>query len=417
MLERILSRDNLNRAWKRVKENEGAPGVDGITIEEFPAYVAKHWAEIKQQLLDGTYQPLPVKREEIPKRKGGKRPLGIPIVLDRLIQQAILRVLQPIFDPEFSESSYGFRPKRSAHAAVTRVRAIIDSGYRYVVDIDIAKFFDNVNHDLLMARIAGKVKDKRVLKLIGRYLRAGVSVDGKIEPTAKGVPQGGPLSPLLANIVLDDLDKELERRGHRFIRYADDFLIFVKSERAALRVFFSVIRYLKLRLQLDINQHKSQITFANDCEYLGFIFKNKRIVWSDESLQNFKYNIRRLTARSWGISMQDRLEKLSDYIRGWMAYYALSQYYRPLPGLDEWIRRRVRMCYIKQWRRARTKIRNLINLGAVKDQAIAVGLSSKGYWRLARTYGSQSGLTNAYLKEQGLVSMRKLWIAFHYPNG
>lgn len=417
MLERILSRDNLNRAWKRVKENEGAPGVDGITIEEFPAYVAKHWAEIKQQLLDGTYQPLPVKREEIPKRKGGKRPLGIPIVLDRLIQQAILRVLQPIFDPEFSESSYGFRPKRSAHAAVTRVRAIIDSGYRYVVDIDIAKFFDNVNHDLLMARIAGKVKDKRVLKLIGRYLRAGVSVDGKIEPTAKGVPQGGPLSPLLANIVLDDLDKELERRGHRFIRYADDFLIFVKSERAALRVFFSVIRYLKLRLQLDINQHKSQITFANDCEYLGFIFKNKRIVWSDESLQNFKYNIRRLTARSWGISMQDRLEKLSDYIRGWMAYYALSQYYRPLPGLDEWIRRRVRMCYIQQWRRARTKIRNLINLGAVKDQAIAVGLSSKGYWRLARTYGSQSGLTNAYLKEQGLVSMRKLWIAFHYPNG
>ena len=287
MLERILSRDNLNRAWKRVKENEGAPGVDGITIEEFPAYVAKHWAEIKQQLLDGTYQPLPVKREEIPKRKGGKRPLGIPIVLDRLIQQAILRVLQPIFDPEFSESSYGFRPKRSAHAAVTRVRAIIDSGYRYVVDIDIAKFFDNVNHDLLMARIARKVKDKRVLKLIGRYLRAGVSVDGKIEPTTKGVPQGGPLSPLLANIVLDDLDKELERRGHRFIRYADDFLIFVKSERAALRVFFSVIRYLKLRLQLDINQHKSQITFANDCEYLGFIFKNKRIVWSDESLQNF----------------------------------------------------------------------------------------------------------------------------------
>ncbi len=283
--------------------------------------------------------------------------------------------------------------------------------------IDLAKFFDTVNHDILMARVARKVKDKRVLKLIGRFLRTGAHVNGKFEPTQQGVPQGGPLSPLLANIVLDDLDKELERRNHCFVRYADDFMIFVKSERAALRTLFSVIRYLKSRLKLEINQQKSQIVLSNECEYLGFIFKNKRIVWSDESLQNFKYNIRRLTSRSWGISMDARLEKLSNYIRGWMAYYSLSEYYSPLPGLDEWIRRRIRMCYLKQWRRCRTRIRNLISLGAVEKQAIMIGLSSKGPWRLAKTFGSQSGLTNKYLKEQGLISVRDLWIAFHPPAG
>lgn len=425
MLEHILSKTNLNRAWKRVKANKGTAGVDGMTIDDFPAYIATHWAEIRQQLMDGTYRPAPVLRVEIPKRTGGKRPLGIPTVLDRLIQQAILQVLQPIFDPDFSASSYGFRPHRSAHDAVKQVRTNIDAGYRYVVDIDLKKFFDNVNHDVLMARVARKlalsnvegVKDKRVLKLIGRYLRAGALVDGILQPTTTGVPQGGPLSPLLANIVLDDLDKELEHRGHCFVRYADDFMIFVKSQRSGHRVLNSVIRYLKSRLKLDINQDKSQVVLSNECEYLGFVFKNKRITWSDESLEQFKYNIRRLTSRSWGISMETRLEKLSAYIRGWMAYYSLSKYYRPLPIIDEWLRRRVRMCYLKQWRRCRTRIRNLISRGAVEKQAIMVGISSKGYWRLARTYGSQSGLTNAYLKEQGLVSVRELWIAFHYPNG
>jgi RNA-directed DNA polymerase len=417
MLERILSRDNLLKAWHRVRANKGAAGVDSVTIGEFPAYLNEHWPEIKRKILDGTYKPSPVKRVEISKRSGGKRPLGIPSVLDRVIQQAILQVLQPIFDPEFSESSFGFRPRRSAHDAVRKVRHIIDKGYKYVVDVDLSKFFDRVNHDLLMTRVARKVKDKRVLRLIGRYLRAGVEVDGKIQPTPEGVPQGGPLSPLLANIMLDDFDKELEMRGHRFVRYADDFLIFVKSERAAQRVLRSVTRWLKRMLKLSINYEKSKIVKANDCDYLGFIFKNKRIIWSDESLENFKHNIRRLTARSWGISMNERLTRLSNYIRGWMNYFALSEYYRPLPELDEWIRRRVRMCYIKRWRYCRTRIRNLISLGAVKEQAIAVGLSSKGPWKLARTFGSQSGLTNAYLKEQGLVSVRELWITFHYPNG
>lgn len=416
MFERILSRANLLWAWKRVAENEGAAGVDGITIDEFPAYIRQHWTEIKRKLLLGTYQPSPAKRSEIPKRGGGKRGLGIPIVLDRLIQQAILQVLQPIFDPGFSESSYGFRPFRSAHQAVRRVRAIIDSGYKYVADVDLSKFFDRVDHDILMARVAGKVKDKRVLRLIGLYLRCGVAVDGTIQPTTEGVAQGGPLSPLLANIVLDDFDKELEQRGHCFVRYADDFLIFVRSKRAAERVLGSVARFLERRLKLVINYEKSRIVKADDCEYLGFIFKNKRVIWTDESLENFKYNIRRLTARSWGISMDDRLEKLSSYIRGWMAYYALSEYYRLVPEIDEWIRRRVRMCYIKQWRRCRTRIGNLVSLGAPLKQALGVGLSSKGPWKLARTYASQAGLTNAYLKEQGLVSVRDLWIAYHYPK-
>ena len=406
MLEQILNRANLLRAWHRVRSNHGSAGVDGVTIEDFPAQLKQHWPAVKSSLLDGTYQPQPVKRHEIPKRSGGKRPLGIPTVLDRVIQQAILQVLQPQFDPEFSDSSFGFRPHRSGHDAVKRVRSILDSGYTWVVDIDLSKFFDRVNHDVLMARVARKVKDKRVLRLIGRYLRAGVEVDGE-----------GPLSPLLANIVLDDFDKELERRGHRFVRYADDFVVFVRSKRAALRVGRSVARFLKCRLKLEINRQKSRIRRGPRCEYLGFTFPDKRIIWAAESLENFKYNVRRLTARSWGISMELRLEKLSRYIRGWLNYYALSQYYRPLPELDEWIRRRVRMCYMKQWRWTRTRIRNLLSLGASKSQAIPVGMSSKGPWRLARTYATQLGLNNLWLKEQGLISVRDHWIAFHYPNG
>ena len=398
-----------------MRANGGAAGVDGITIEDFPVWLRDHWSEVKASLLDGTYRPAAVRRHEIPKRSGGKRPLGIPTVLDRVIQQAILQVLQPLFDPAFSESSYGFRPHRSAHDAVKCVRSILDSGYTSVVDIDLLKFFDRVNHDILMSRVARKVKDKRVLRLIGRYLRAGVEVDGAVQPATEGVPQGGPLSPLLANIVLDDFDKELERRGHRFVRYADDFVVFVRSKRAALRVGRSVARYLKCRLKLEINRQKSRIVRGPLCEYLGFTFPDKRIVWAADSLEHFKYNVRRLTARSWGISMELRLEKLSSYIRGWTNYYSLSQYYRPLPELDEWIRRRVRMCYIKQWRLTRTRIRNLLALGASKSQAIPVGISSKGPWKLARTYATQLGINNAWLKEQGLVSVRDSGLRFTIP--
>src|SRR3990172_7911627 len=416
LLERILEPANLQTAWKRVKANKGSSGIDNVTIEDFPAYARNHWKEIRTALLQGNYIPSPVRRVEIPKATGGTRPLGIPTVLDRVIQQAIYQVLMPIFEPLFSDSSFGFRLGRSAHDAVHQVQRYIAEGYRAAVDMDLSKFFDKVNHDVLMNRLSRHVGDKQVLRLIGKYLRAGVMVDGRLQATRQGVPQGGPLSPLLANVMLDDFDKELEKRGHRFARYADDFVILVKSKRAAERVFASVSKFLERKLKLVINQEKSKIVGANESEYLGFVFKGKRIIWSDESLENFRYNIRRLTARSWGISMDDRLERLSSYIRGWMGYYALSEYYRPLPELDEWIRRRVRMCYIKQWRRCRTRIRNLLNLGAVEKQAIAVGMSSKGPWKLARTYGSQSGLTNAFLKEQDLVSVRDLWIAFHYPK-
>ena len=277
-------------------------------------------------------------------------------------------------------------------------------------------FFDRVNHDVLMARVARKVTDKRVLRLIGRYLRACVEIDGKTHPTHEGVPQGGPLSPLLANIMLDDFDKELEARGHRFVRYADDFMIFVKSQRAAERVMRSITRFLQDRLKLVINHEKSRIMKADDCEYLGFIFKNKRITWSDRSLADFKFNVRRLTRRSWGISMRRQLEILSKYVRGWMNYYALSQYYRPIPLLDEWLRRRVRMCYFKQWPKPRTRIKHLLRLGVPKSFAISTGASSKGWWKLARTPATQMGMNNAWLARQGLVSIKELWVVFHYPN-
>lgn len=399
-----------------MRANKGAAGIDDVRIDEFPAYLSEHWAIVKRSLLDGSYRPSPVKRVEIPKRTGGKRKQGIPTVLDRLIQQAILQVLQPLFDPGFSESSFGFRPNRSAHAAVRHVHATINAGYKHIVDVDHSKFFDRVNHDILMARVARKVKDKRVLRLIGRYLRAGVVIDGKVEPTCEGVPQGGPLSPLLANIVLDDFDKKLEQRGHRFTRYADDFMILVKSERAANRVMRSITRYLEERLKLVINQEKSKVVTAKTCEYLGIIFKGKQIVWSEQSLVDFKHAVRRLTHRSWGVSMHRRLTELSRYIRGWMNYDALSKYYRPIPLLDEWLRHRVRMCYVKRWPRPRTRITNLLRLSVPLEVAIPTGISSKSWWKLSRTPATQMGMNNAWLKEQGLVSIKELWVNFHYPN-
>ena len=277
LLERILSRENMQSAWKRVKANKGAPGIDNISIEEFPDFAREHWNDIRESLSDGSYQPLPVKRVEIPKQSGGTRPLDIPTVTDRLIQQAISQVLTPIFDPEFSNFSYGFRPGRSAHDAVYIVRDYIKVGYRIAVDMDLSKFFDTVNHDVLMHRVARKIKDKRVLKLTGKYLRAGVVVNGRRQVTRKGVPQGGPLSPLLANILLDDLDKELEKRGHRFVRYADDFLVLVKSHRAGARVSRSIERFLNRRLKLKVNEEKSRVAKTDDTDFLGFTFKGTKI--------------------------------------------------------------------------------------------------------------------------------------------
>src|SRR6266571_2382090 len=415
LLERILSSANMEQAWKRVRANKGAPGVDGITIEQFPDHTRSHWKTIRESLMTGSYKPLPVKRVEIPKPTGGSRPLGIPIILDRLIQQSIAQVLTPIFDPEFSESSFGFRPRRSAHDAVRQLREYLRQGYRIAVDIDLAKFFDTVNHDLLMTFVGRKVRDKRVLALIGKYLRAGVEVNGRLEKTRLGVPQGGPLSPLLANILLDHLDKELESRGHKFVRYADDFVILVKSQRAGERVMGSVRKYLTSQLKLTVNEDKSKVARSGDISFLGFVFKGTKILWSDKAYKEFRRRVKKYTGRSWFVSMQYRLNKLSTYIRGWMGYFGISEGYHDIPEIDGWIRRRVRLCYWKQWRWCRTKIRNLLKLGVQLGTAIRAGMNRSGPWAMSRRLATHTGLTNQKLKEQGLISVKEQWVKIHYP--
>ncbi len=420
LMEAVLSPANLKQAWRRVKSNRGAPGIDGLRIEDFPAYAREHWPAIRQSLNDGRYQPSPVRRVTIPKPDGGERALGIPTVVDRVIQQAIAQVMTPIFDPEFSESSHGFRPRRSAHGALKQVRADIKAGYRIAVDLDLAKFFDNVDHDILMARVARRINDKRLLALIGRYLRAGVLINDSIQSSELGTPQGGPLSPLLANILLDDLDRELEGRGHRFARYADDLMVLVKSERAGQRVKANLTTYLGRQLKLPVNEKKSQVAKIEQCVFLGFTFKMGKLRWSDAAFADFKHRLRELTGRSWGVSMEYRFQKLGQYLRGWMGYFGISEYYRPIPELDQWLRRRVRMCYWKQWRLTRTKVGNLLKLGVGKRTAILTGVSSKSYWHLSRSQATQVGMTNDWLKAQGLVSIRELWMkaqGYEMPSG
>ena len=413
LMEAVLSPANLHRAWRRVKSNRGAPGIDGLRIEDFPAHAREQWPAIRQTLSEGRYQPQPVRRVTIPKTGGGERALGIPTIVDRVIQQAIAQVMTPLFDPEFSESSYGFRPKRSAHGALKQVQADIKAGYRIAVDLDLAKFFDNVDHDILMARVARRIADRRLLALIGRYLRAGVLISGSIQPSELGTPQGGPLSPLLANILLDDLDRELEGRGHRFVRYADDLMVLVKSERAGQRVKASLTAYLDRQLKLPVNEKKSHVAKIDQCVFLGFTFRRGKLRWSDAAFADFKHRLRELTGRSWGVSMAHRFQKLGAYLRGWLGYFGISEYYRPIPELDEWLRRRVRMCYWKQWRLTRTKIGHLLALGVDKRTAILTGISSKSYWHLSRSQATQVGMTNDWLKAQGLVSIRDLWMKAH----
>ena len=407
LIEQIVDETILEMAWARVKANRGAPGPDGITLGEFPEWFRPQWSTIRRQLIDGTYRPSPARRVSIDKPDGGTRELGIPSVLDRLIQTAIVIVLTPIFDPEFSESSFGYRPSRSAQGAVEQIQTIIRSKHRWCVDMDLSKFFDRVQHDVLMNRLARKVRDKRLLKLIGRFLRAGVLVEGVVQPTE----QGGPLSPFLSNILLDDLDKELEHRGLKFVRYADDFVIFVRSSRSAERVFASVQRYLNETLKLVINQQKSYVGLAEGCEYLGFKFVGRRVTIkvAPKKLTVFKRRIKELTGRSRGISMKRRLSELRRYMRGWMGYFGLARQVEDFLNLDMWIRRRIRMCHWKQWRHTRTKVRKLTELGVTLRLAILHAISRKSYWRMCNTPAMRYAMPNKWLHEQGLLSLADLW--------
>jgi len=417
LLEQVLASENLQVAWKRVRANKGAAGIDGMTIDEFPAWVkAGNWIKVTTELETGQYSPSPVRRVEIDKPDGGKRQLGIPTITDRVIQQAIAQVLTPIFDPDFSDNSFGFRPNRNGQQAVKQVQGIIKTGRRFAVDVDLSKFFDRVNHNLLMTHLGYKVKDKRLLKLIKRYLRAGVIDNLLHSESHEGVPQGGPLSPLLANIMLDPLDKELEKRGHKFARYADDFTILVKSKRAGERVLHSISRYLQRRLKLIVNTIKSRVVKTNDSKFLGFTFRAGNIHWHPNTLNKFKQRVRRLTNRNWGVSMRYQLFKLSQYLRGWINYFGIAKGYQRCVDLDHWIRRRVRMAYWRQWRKPRTKVRNLMKRGVHVQSAVACGITSKGPWRSAKTPGINQALSLDYLKSEGLYSLRDGWIKLHYPE-
>ena len=416
LFERVLQRDNILNAWQRVRANKGAAGIDGMTIDEFPAWAKQHWKTVVNNLNSGRYQPSPVRRVEIDKPDGGTRQLGIPTVIDRVIQQAIAQVLTPIFDPGFSSNSFGFRPNRNGQQAVKQVQGIIKQGRRFAVDVDLSKFFDRVNHDLLMTHLGRKVKDKRLLKLIKLYLRAGVIDNQFYSKSREGVPQGGPLSPLLANIMLDPLDKELENREHKFARYADDFTILVKSRRAGERVLRSISRYLQDRLKLVVNTTKSHVVKTNESKFLGFTFQGGRIHWHPKTLLKFKQQVRRLTNRNWGVSMKYQLFKLSQYLRGWINYFGIASGYQRCVELDHWIRRRVRMAYWRQWRRPRTKVRSMMRLGVHVRAAVACGITSKGPWRSSKTPGIQQALSNDYLKSQGLYALRDGWIKLHHSN-
>lgn len=417
LLDAVLQRANLQKAWKQVRANKGAAGIDGMTIDEFPAWVkVGHWTVVQQSIRSGDYQPAPVRRVEIDKPDGGKRQLGIPTVTDRVIQQAIAQILMPRFDPGFSADSYGFRPGRNAHQAVRRVQSILKERKRFAVDVDLSKFFDRVNHDLLMTHLGRKVRDKRLLALIARYLRAGIIDNQFYLESREGVPQGGPLSPLLANIMLDPLDKELERRGHQFARYADDFTIVVSSRRAGDRVLASISHYLEHRLKLTVNTAKSRVVKTNDSKFLGFTFKGTQIHWHPNTLRKFKQRIRVLTNRNWGVSMHYQLFRIRQYLRGWINYFGIATGYQRCCDLDHWIRRRVRMAYWRQWRKPRTKVRNLMKLGVHVQSAVACGITSKGPWRSSKTPGIQQALSNDYLKAEGLASLRDGWIRLHHSR-
>ena len=416
MIEEILDPDNLAQAWKRVKANQGAPGIDGMTVGDFPAFAREHWPRIATAIREGNHRPAPVRRVWIPKPDGTKRPLGIPTVLDRVIQQAVAQVLGPLFEAGFSEHSHGYRPGRSAHKAVAVMEESWKEGRRHAVECDLKSFFDTVNHDRLMGALREKVRCRKTLHLIRRYLTAGVELpDGAREATPQGVPQGGPLSPLLANIALDPLDKELEARGHKFARYADDFIVMVRSANAAKRVMTSLIRYCEGRLQLVVNRAKSRATPLKSCEFLGYRLNNRaKLAWTEKAHHRFKERIREITSRNRGHRVKDVIDELNLFVRGWLNYFKLSSTYSEVKDLAEWVRRRVRLYYWKQWKQPRTRRRNLLALGVNPKRVHMASRSRKGYWRMSQTEIVRFALNNRWLEEQGVPDMRAIWMVLHY---
>jgi RNA-directed DNA polymerase len=409
IMEEVCERDNLREAFQRVKSNKGSAGVDGMTVDDLSAYLKEHWPVIREQLLSGTYEPKPVRRVEIPKPDGGGvRKLGIPTVLDRFVQQAVMQVLQRQWDPTFSQHSYGFRPERSAHQAVAQAQQYIVAGYGWVVDLDLEKFFDRVNHDKLMGQIANRVEDKRLLKLIRAFLNAGVMENGLVSPSVEGTPQGGPLSPLLSNLVLDELDRELERRGHRFVRYADDSNIYVRSERAGQRVMESITHFITHKLKLKVNESKSAVARPQERKFLGFSFtagpEAKRVI-APKALERFKQRIREITRKAKGVSIKTTMEELASYMRGWRGYFGFCETPEVLVALTRWVRLRLRAALWRQWKTPRRRRAELIALGVTERLANNTAGSGRGPWHLARSKALSVGLSNAYFRSLGLPSL------------
>lgn len=409
LMEAVIERENMARAYRRVVANGGAPGVDRMPVDALLPHLTAHWARIKEELLEDRYQPQPVRIVEIPKPGGGVRTLGIPTCVDRLIQQALQQVLTPVFDPDFSESSYGFRPNRSAHEAVLAARAHVASGKRWVVDIDLEKFFDRVNHDVLVARIARKIEDKRVLRLIRRYLQAGAMSGGLVSARTEGTPQGGPLSPLLSNVLLDDLDKELERRGHAFCRYADDCNVYVGSKAAGERVMSSMTRFLEQRLRLKLNAEKSAVARPWDRKFLGYsmtMHKEPRLKVAPASIRRLKGNLKELFRRGRGWSVASLIKELTPKLRGWMAYFKLSEVKGLFEELDGWLRRKLRCVIWRQWKRPFTRAKNLMKRGLTEERAWMSASNGRGPWWNAGASHMHDAFRARFFAGLGLVSLQ-----------